>query len=401
MTYDFRCEKCGKMIKLKTDPGRRYRCRNCRGWTRVSPLLSELPHPHVPLGAARGKPGDVEDDPEADHAGRAIAVQQEPEHADAVALSAVGSAMPFIFSAILHVGVFMIMVFIWILVSRPVTDIPGPDMSIHTIPTPDRFDFRQPGGGDRKPASRAKVSRPHDRPTEEIVLGPTAESVALDRVTDGKAVAGDALWGGRGMGLGFYGIGPDSGYGGAQNIVYVVDRSGSMAKAFTEVKIEMGRSIAKLGGAQRFHVILFGDGETHEGPRRQLVPATLESKWAAWEFLKEKNAYGATTALVALKRAFAVLARRPAHEKNLIYLLSDGDFSGILGGSEYRAKDGGVLRGNEAVLQWLADHNRGPRGPKVHVCTILLHSADNTAATVLKQIAEQNAGRFKYISPDE
>jgi hypothetical protein len=186
--------------------------------------------------------------------------------------------------------------------------------------------------------------------------------------------------------------------GGARNIVYVVDRSGSMAKTFQEVKGEMLRCISRLLPGQMFHVVLFGDGLTIEGPRRGLVGAALENKVAALEFLLEKEASGTTTALVALQRAFTVLGTRPANESKLIYLVSDGDFSGLSGGSQYRAADGRMLGGNEAVLQWLVDNNKGP---KVYIHTVLLHSIDETAVKVLKAIAASNGGRFKYISPDE
>ena len=171
-----------------------------------------------------------------------------------------------------------------------------------------------------------------------------------------------------------------------------------MAKTFQEVKGEMVRSISRLRPEQKFHVVLFGDGRTIEGPRRGLVEADLENKVAAVEFLRDTEARGTTTALVALQRAFAVLASRPAGESKLIYLVSDGDFSGLSGGSQYRAADGRTLGGNEAVLQWLADNNKGP---KVYIHTVLLHSTDETAVKVLKAIAASNGGRFKYISPDE
>ena len=137
---------------------------------------------------------------------------------------------------------------------------------------------------------------------------------------------------------------------------------------------------------------------TIEGPRRGLIDSSDKNKVAAARFLQEQTPIGITTALVALKRAFAVLAAAPANESKLIYLVSDGDFSGISGGSKYRSADGRTLKGNEAVLQWLVDKNAGP---KVYIQTVLLHSTDQTAVKGLRTIATQNGGRFKYISPDE
>jgi len=409
MTYDFRCEKCGKLLKLRKDPGRRCRCPNCRGWTRVPALLHELPQPHVPLDmsggepfdSAQGEPGGAGDDGESDAAGagRVINVrQEEPEEAGAVALSAVGSSMPWVFSAVLHVGLFLIMLFVMMLAQSAGAPVEPVAAFWESPDPPPRYDLKKPGSGDRTRASTPRFVRDYVRDTE-VVLGPSLTQVNLtgNPNTHGRARYDEALWGGRGPGKGLYGIGDGEGTGGAENVVYVVDRSGSMARIFEEVKAEMVRSISRLDGKQRFHVVLFGDGETFEGPRTRLIPATMENKVAAGLFLREKTCRGTTTALVALKRAFAALAARPARETKLIYLVSDGDFSGISGGSEYRA-GGKTLNGNEAVLQWLADHNKGP---KVHVCTILLHSADKTAAGVLRRIAEENGGRFKYISPDE
>ena len=170
-----------------------------------------------------------------------------------------------------------------------------------------------------------------------------------------------------------------------------------MAPMFDEVRVEMLRSIGRLSPAHSFHIVLFSDNEMIEGPAQRLAPATDEHKLAAVRFLQKQHASGRTTALVALKSAFAAF-RYANGPGNLIYLLSDGDFAGVTGRSRYRAADGKEYKGNEAVLRWLAENNRNHT---VQINTFLLHSRDRAAVNVLQTIAHEHDGRFKYISPAE
>jgi hypothetical protein len=375
------------MLKIEAEPGGRIRCPNCQGWTKVSALLGQLPHPNVP--------------PNADAPPVPIAVRDETERASLVALTAIGAGMPWVISAIMHVGIFLIMLFIVMVAEPPAQREASTTFIVDPRPEGVIGKFTEPHAGSSQAAAQrrpvAKPTFPWRDPT--ISPGASDKVVELIHTGVGSSVSGRDLQDGDHPGGGLYGLkpGPDEG-GGARNIVFVVDRSGSMAKTFEEVKGEMGRCISRLMPEQKFHVVLFGDGKTIEGPRRWLVDAALENRLAAVEFLREKEASGTTTALVALQRAFAVLGTRPANESKLIYLVSDGDFSGLSGGSQYRAADGRMLGGNEAVLQWLADNNKGP---KVYIHTVLLHSSDETAVKVLKAIAASNGGRFKHISPDE
>jgi hypothetical protein len=187
------------------------------------------------------------------------------------------------------------------------------------------------------------------------------------------------------------------------NIVYLVDRSGSMAPTFEQVRIEILKSVSKLQPEQDFTIILFGDDQFIEGPQKRLVPADLANKRAADNFLKDITATGSTTVLPGLKRAFQVLNyvgfRKPGR---VIYLLSDGDFAGMSGGSTYTAADGRVLNGNEAVIQWLWDNNpkEGKTG-RVHVSTLLYLSRDEEAIKVMETISKDSGGRFKLITYDE
>jgi len=191
--------------------------------------------------------------------------------------------------------------------------------------------------------------------------------------------------------------------GNAYHIVYVVDRSGSMAPTFEQVRIEMLKSISQLQRSQDFTIILFSDSKYIEGPQKRLVSAELVNKLAANTFLKDITANGSTTVLPALKRAFQVLKDTDASKPGrLIYLLSNGDFAGKSSGSEYTSADGKVLKGNEAVIQWLRDNN--PKDEKkglMHVYTFLYLSKDEEAKKLMETIAKENGGRFKLITADE
>jgi len=189
----------------------------------------------------------------------------------------------------------------------------------------------------------------------------------------------------------------------AYHIVYVVDRSGSMAPTFEHVRLEILKSISRLQPEQDFTIILFADNQFIEGPQKRLVSADLANKRAADSFLKDITATGSTTVLHALKRAFQVLKYAdPTKPGRVIYLLSDGDFAGMSGGSTYTAADGKTLRGNEAVIQWLRDNK--PKDEKkgvIHVNTFLYLNKDEDAIKVMETIAKENSGRFKLIIPDD
>jgi hypothetical protein len=185
----------------------------------------------------------------------------------------------------------------------------------------------------------------------------------------------------------------------ANHVVYICDCSGSMAATFERVRMELLRSISRLVPQQDFAAFQMRDSNPTELDRKGLIPGTLENKLKAHEFLRDMTASGTTTLLPSLKRAFDLLdAADPNRPGKVIYILSDGDFSGMSAGSVYAGQDGKRLSGNEAVIQFLHDHNADK---SVQVNTILLFSQDKEATKVFKQIAAENAGQFKHVSQDE
>ena len=189
--------------------------------------------------------------------------------------------------------------------------------------------------------------------------------------------------------------------GEAHHVVYVIDRSGSMAPTFDEVRVQVLESIDCLRPTQDFSIVLFGNNKYIQGPRKRLVAANAENKLAAAGFLKPITARGPTIALLALKRAFTVLKyadkTRPG---KLICLLTDGDFAGVTGGSTYVTEDGKTVHGNEAVVEWLRDHNKHVDGA-VHIHTLLYLSRQSSAVQVMQAIARDSGGTYKHISADD
>jgi hypothetical protein len=157
----------------------------------------------------------------------------------------------------------------------------------------------------------------------------------------------------------------------ARKIVYVVDRSGSMTDSIEYVKAELKRSVRELGEEKEFHVIFSSSGPCVEMPTRRLVNATERNKQFAYEFIDGVIAQSETDPSDALRRAFAV---RP----EVVYLLTDGEF-------------------DRAIVDLVRSLNTGG---KVRVNTIgFLYTQPGTSAeTVLKQIAAENGGNYKFVS---
>ena len=167
----------------------------------------------------------------------------------------------------------------------------------------------------------------------------------------------------------------------AHHIVYVIDRSGSMVETLDTVRTELLISISRLAPKQDFHLIMFAKGLPLEVPARRLMPATAENKEAAAKFLESVRAMGQSDPIPALQRAFAVLARADKRPGRLIYLLTDGNFPD-----------------NAAVLAVLRKLNGGKQ---VAINTYLYGRRPPEAEKVMRQIAKEHGGRYRYVSADE
>ena len=173
---------------------------------------------------------------------------------------------------------------------------------------------------------------------------------------------------GLGEGPSFFGLGRGALH--ARKICYVVDRSGSMVDELDYVKEEVMRSINRLHRVQQFHVIFFSGGPPIEAPPKRFVHAIKEYKKQAFEFLSMIEAGGSTEPSKAMSRAIRLGA-------DLIYFLTDGEFAPTL---------------VEQLKKWNKDQ-------KVRIYTIAF--LRRNGEDLLRQIARQNGGEFRFISEDD
>lgn len=170
--------------------------------------------------------------------------------------------------------------------------------------------------------------------------------------------------------------------GNANEIVYVIDRSGAMILTFDFLRREMLVSIGQLNKEQAFHVIFYGLKAPLEVEVKQLVAANRKNKVKALELLKDVTPEGQTDVVPALKRAFEELKKTDKKGK-MIFLLTDG-----------------VFLDNNAVLKLIKEQNP-PGKNQIMINTFLYDDRNKEAEEVMQKIAKENKGRYKFINPEE
>jgi len=163
-----------------------------------------------------------------------------------------------------------------------------------------------------------------------------------------------------------------------QEIVYVIDKSGSMFDKFAYVQYELKEAIAGLESTDQFHVIFFTDRafELSINGEVRLHEATTAAKSAAADWIDRQvggSASGITDPREALERAFKVAGGPP----DVIVFLTDGLFPA----------------GTEQTIRRLNP------GRKVRIDTIALVNRDSEDQ--LKRIAVDNGGKYMFISESE
>ena len=157
---------------------------------------------------------------------------------------------------------------------------------------------------------------------------------------------------------------------GAQRVVYLLDRSGSMTDTIDYVRQEMKRSIKTLRGDQEFQVIAMSSGPALSIVPRGLRMATPVNKEKACEFLDGIIADGETDPTEAFKEALAL-------KPDAIFFLTDGECDRSL----------------------FAHVRRWNPGGKVAIHCIQFLYKDGEA--LLKQLAAENHGKYKFVSEDD
>lgn len=159
-----------------------------------------------------------------------------------------------------------------------------------------------------------------------------------------------------------------------RSVAYVCDASGSMTARFDELRDELAGSIGNLAPVQRFNVFFFQDGKAATIDPANLLPATSQNKRLAGTFLADATTSGTTDPIPAID---AALRQKP----QVMFLLTDGDFPD-----------------NAAVLEFIRRKN-ADRATTIH--TIAFLERDESYEQVLRTIAQENGGTFKYVGEEQ
>ena len=279
-------------------------------------------------------------------------------------------SLPWMISLVFHLAVLLLLLFfVWTYqvdatkITIPVIGDFSHSAGIPFTPTPDRPDF-QPANNNRTVQARQAEGQAVDITSLENDDTPI--------IGMGSSLPGEPLTGiGSNLGPGsvtFVGVDAH-----ARKVVFLIDRSGSMADTFDFVRNELMRSIAGLSPEQSYHVIFFSRGRAVENPPKRLIRATEDNKKRTYDFLDTIRAEGRTDPRQAIRRAFLVGGGPP----DLVILLTDGEF------------DRELVR----VIQRL---NR-TGGIRVSTISFIYRVGE----TLLKKIAQENGGTYKHVSSDE
>jgi hypothetical protein len=160
----------------------------------------------------------------------------------------------------------------------------------------------------------------------------------------------------------------------AHRVVYLLDGSGSMMNKFDTLRKAVSSTVAALKPNQLFNVVVMHEDEGAPFSRQSL-PATDANKKLFYAFIKKTQPHGSSDPIPALRYAFA-------QNPEAIYFLTDGDFPN-----------------NNQVIAEIARLNANHR-TKIH--TIAFGEHGEEYEKMLRRIADQNGGAFRYVanSPD-
>lgn len=368
MALRFRCSKCGKRLTVNESAGTEVVCPYCNQGTVVPADAEMIEGPTAALAAPAAQPA-----PE-----QKAEKGKEGEEEEAEEQTSMDTVMDWLAlylpswgtSVVLHAAVLILAAFFaW----QSYAVQPPFEYKSAVVAQSQRKTVKRPRPQHKMQddeTSRGKmVPRPSslvrhmENPFPDVASNKMEVLEVIGVGGGGKEFGGfEGLGTGSGRGSGFFGAG-----GEARKIVYVVDRSGSMTDSIDYVKFELKRSIGELGEDTAFHIIFYSSGPPVEMPTRRLVAGTDRNRQLAFEFVDGIIPQGETDPSKALERAFAV---RP----ELIYLLTDGEF-------------------DKAIIGLVKRLNVGDK-ITVHTIGFLYRMGEE----VLKTIAEQNNGNYKFVS---
>ena len=169
----------------------------------------------------------------------------------------------------------------------------------------------------------------------------------------------------------------------ANRIAYVCDASGSMMTMFDDLRQQITISVGNLTPVQSFDVIFFQDQGCWALDKTALVPANPENKRKAEKFLADVTARSETNPIPALELAKSL-------KPELIYLLTDGDFSGP---------------GNDAVIRFCKENFADGKTKINTIAFVSKEYKDNPQdlefVKALQAIARNSGGNFKHVGEVE
>jgi len=370
MASRFRCSKCGRRLTVNEPPGAEVMCPHCNQMIAVP--ADAQPTEAAPIGP--GAPGTVpEGEPAPAAAGDPEAPEAQPEEEAPEEQAGIDLVLGWLAlylpswgtSVVLHVAVITLAAFMaWQTQTVPPPfEYKSAVVQMNKPKTEKRQQQQSPRGKATTRQPTSIVRQFTQNPFPDVASNNQSQLQVIGVGGGGKAIGGFEGMGTGGRG--FFGAGPEEEE--ANKIVYVVDRSGSMTDSIDYVKYELKRSISELTEDKEFHVVFYSSGPPVEMPTRRLVNATERNKQLAFEFIDGVVPQGETDPSKALERAFAC-------NPELIYLLTDGEFDKTIVGLVKRLNVGGKIT--------------------VHTIGFLYQSGE----AVLKQIADENNGQYKFVS---
>jgi len=170
----------------------------------------------------------------------------------------------------------------------------------------------------------------------------------------------------------------DQGLAAVNNMIFVIDRSGSMITDLPQLQMELNKTVRMLKPQQRFSLVLFTSGEPREFTPGRLVAADTENKNRFFEYVQSLEAAGRTDPMPALKRAFALAKSAPKTQYTAICLLSDGVFPDA-----------------DAVTAYVS---QATRETNIHVFTYLYGPQNKDAEMMMKTIAHEGKGGYNFVA---
>ena len=159
--------------------------------------------------------------------------------------------------------------------------------------------------------------------------------------------------------------------GSANKIVYVLDATGSMMSSFDALRAQVHIAIQNLQTSQSFGIVFINE---HNPPALAptLLPATLENKRKALEYVDAMAPRGGTEPLPGLEKAFAL-------QPDLIYLFVDPS----------------CFPDKKAILDLVVKQNLN-HVTKLNI--IAFEGGDPDNQKFLKELALRSGGLYRFLS---